>query len=76
MNIKAGPYQRVYKLHYGDVFCVDVKTFLSTSTLWSKDYQIIGTSTIKRKHWWCIWKSNRLFVKIQYLGGDVLDEKI
>lgn len=64
--INIGSYCRAYRLNHKDVFCVDVKTFLSNSTLWSNDYQIVGTSVIKRK-WWQFWKKNITFVKIMYI---------
>ena len=62
-------YNRAYQLRPQDIFCVDVKTFLKTSILWSHSYQIIGTDTHKRKHWWQIWKPWKVtFIKIMYLG--------
>lgn len=60
---------RVYELRPNDIFCVDVETFLKTSTLWSHNYQILGTDEYKRKHWWQLWKPRKIiFIKIMYLG--------
>ena len=62
---------RVYKLHPNDIFCVDVETFLKTSTLWSHSYQIIGTDEYRRKHWWQFWKPWKIkFIRIMYLGDN------
>ena len=67
--IEIGSWQRVYRLRNGDVFCVDVNTFLKNSTLWSHEYQIMGTDKIKRKKWWQFWKPKyNTFVKLKYLG--------
>ena len=70
MNIKIGLHQRAYKLRHGDVFCVDVKTFFKTSTLWSKDYQIVGTEKTKKTRWWQFWKPCHQYVKLQYIGDQ------
>lgn len=68
-TLQNEPYLRTYRLHRGDIFCVDVKTFLKTSTLWSNDYQIMGVDKFKRKPWWKFWKPRYYeFVKIQYIG--------
>lgn len=66
--IEIEPYARAYRLHHGDIFCVDVETFLKTSTFWSNEYQIMGTDKT-RKRWWQFWKRRLTFVKIKYVGG-------
>ena len=64
-------FKRAYQLHPQDVFSVNVEAFLKTSTLWSHNFQIIGTDEYKRKHWWQIWKPWKIkFIKIMYLGDN------
>ena len=59
---------RGYKLQEGDIFSVDLGTFISTSTLWRSQFQILGFDSHKR-NWWKIWKPRYThFVRIQYLG--------
>lgn len=59
---------RGYKLQEGDIFSIDLGTFISTSTLWRSPFQIVGFDNYKRK-WWKIWKPRYTHVvRIQYLG--------
>ena len=64
-------FNRTYRLRPKDVFCVDIKTFLKESILWSHDYQILGVDKHRRKHWWQFWKPWRItYIKIMYLGDN------
>ena len=64
-------YNRAFQLEPKDIFCVNVKCFLQTSSLWTHDFQILGVQTYKRKHWWQLWKPRKnIFIKIMYLGGN------
>ena len=57
-----------YKLHKGDIFYVDLNTFMSTNTLWCAPYQILKFDKYKRK-WWKIWKPKwTYFAQIEFLG--------
>ena len=68
---KINIFNRVYQLRRKDIFCVDTETFFKTSTLWNPNFQIMGTETHKRKHWWQFWRPRkRTFVRIMYLGED------
>ena len=56
------------KLHKGDIFYVDLNTFMSTSALWCAPYQILKFDKYKRK-WWKIWKPKwTYFAQIEFLG--------
>lgn len=62
---------RGYKLQEGDIFSIDLGTFISTSTLWRSPFQILKFDKYKRK-WWKFWKPKyTYFVKIKFLGNGV-----
>ena len=64
------PY-RVYKIHNGDIFSVNINTFLAESLLWSHDFQILKTITHKRKHWWQLWKPwKTIEIQMMYIGKE------
>lgn len=59
---------RTYKLNKGDIFSVDLSTFMSSSIFWNSPYQILKFDKYKRK-WWKIWKPKwTYFVKLEFLG--------
>ena len=62
---------RGYELKRGDIFSIDLNTFMSSSILWNDPYQILKFDKYKRK-WWKIWKPKyTYFVKIEFLGYEV-----
>lgn len=62
---------RGYELKRGDIFSIDLNTFMSSSILWNDPYQILKFDKYKRK-WWKIWKPKyTYFVKIDFLGYEV-----
>lgn len=62
---------RVYELHKGDIFNIDLNTFMSYSVFWNRPYQILKFDKYKRK-WWKVWKPMyAYFVKVEFLGREV-----
>lgn len=67
---KINVFNRTYQLKPKDIFCVNIEGFLANASLWSPSFQVVGTCTYGRKHWWQFWKpKKKIFVKIMYLGG-------
>lgn len=61
---------RAYELHPGDIFSVDLNIFMSESTLWSRQFQIVRFDKFKRK-WWQFWKPKWTnFVQIMFVGKE------
>lgn len=59
---------RTYKLNEGDIFSIDLNTFMSYSIFWNNSYQILKFDKYKRK-WWQIWKPKwTYYVKLEFLG--------
>ena len=62
---------RAYKLNKGDIFSIDLNTFMYSSFLWNSQYQILKFDKYKRK-WWKFWKLKyTYFVRIKFLGNGV-----
>ena len=62
---------RAYKLNKGDIFSIDLNTFMYSSFLWNSQYQILKFDKYKRK-WRKFWKPKyTYFVKIKFLGNGV-----
>ena len=60
--------QRFYQLNKGDIFSVDLKTFMSCCYLWCSPFQILKFDKYKRK-WWQFWKPKWIyFAQIEFLG--------
>lgn len=63
---------RIYKLHNGDIFSVCLDIFMSNNRLWTSPFRIVGFDKYKRK-WWQIWKPKwTYYVKIKFLGYEVV----
>ena len=59
---------RGYRLRKGDIFSIDLNSFMTTSILWNSQFQIMKFDKYKRK-WWKIWKPKyTYFVRLMYLG--------
>lgn len=59
---------KAYELHPGDIFSVDLNTFMSECILWDRPFKIMKFDTFKRKCWQ-FWKPKYTnYVQIQFLG--------
>ena len=59
---------RTYKLHKGDIFSIDLNTFMSSSIFWNNPCKILKFVKYKRK-WWKFWKPRyTYYVRIEYEG--------
>lgn len=63
---------RAYELYPGDIFSVGLDVCMFNSNLWTTPFCIVGFDRYKRK-WWKIWKPKwTYYVKIKFLGYEVI----
>lgn len=61
---------RAYRLNNGDMFSIDLNSFMSNAQLWTRHFEIMGFDKYKRK-WWKFWKPKwTYYVKLMFLGGE------
>ena len=62
---------RIYEIHCGDMFSVNLDNFISEPLLWTRDFQIRKIDTYKRRYWWQFWKPKKtVIVSMMCVKGE------